>query len=644
MKDKKLAVFKLSTLTLPLLLVLIIEATQRYGIIETFTWIIHYPGYFVLSLLFVYSLYIVVSLLTRHLIVPFLLIFMPIFIIGVINGIKIQYREVPVLPWNAIILKEIGSIFKLIGDIAILFIFGIILIASIIIATVISYKRFTVRMPGSIRFSGLAVAFTIMLITGYICAQASYSSNLLETYMERGLVPASIVQFTRPMMEKPEKRYDGRIADLFSKNPAKEEEQGRSADAAVESDNKSDGILGDKSDITLGNISVNMSDNMPDNKSDNIPDNKPDIIVVMLEAFSDPNQMKNIKFSSDPVPNYNKIKKNAVSGFLSVNAYGGNTSCTEFEFLTGLSSALLAPEITGYMDVLKKPVPNIVQNLSSSGYNCIAMHPFYPETLGRKGAYKMLGFDEFIDINSFSDEEIKGKYTSDEALGNRIIKLYEKNLTENDAELLFLFTITIQNHYDYKPVWYGANPDIDIILPDNISSKAGAMLNGYIQGVHDSDKLIGKLTDYFSNASKPVVLVFFGDHLPGMSGGAETYANAGLIGDYKRNIMSNNKMITGISQDDLTKMHTTPFIIWDNFKKTDKQYGTVSPCYLPAILSDIYGLPDSNYVSLLSELLIKVPDLGLAAWPNHYNFTAQQKNALEEFKTVQYEILYGQNE
>ena len=35
-----------------------------------------------------------------------------------------------------------------------------------------------------------------------------------------------------------------------------------------------------------------------------------------------------------------------------------------------------------------------------------------------------------------------------------------------------------------------------------------------MEGARDADAMLGRLRDYFAGRSEPVVLVFFGDHLP----------------------------------------------------------------------------------------------------------------------------------
>ena len=52
----------------------------------------------------------------------------------------------------------------------------------------------------------------------------------------------------------------------------------------------------------------------------------------------------------------------------------------------------------------------------------------------------------------------------------------------------------------------------------DISDETRTMLEVYTEGVRDADAMLGRLTAYFEERGEPVVLVFYGDHLPYLGG------------------------------------------------------------------------------------------------------------------------------
>lgn len=71
------------------------------------------------------------------------------------------------------------------------------------------------------------------------------------------------------------------------------------------------------------------------------------------------------------------------------------------------------------------------------------------------------------------------------------------------------------------------------------------MLTVYAEGVRDSDAMLGRLVETFSASSEPVLLVFWGDHLP-------------YLGD---NQMAYREL--GMDVDGLAGFET-PYVLWTN--------------------------------------------------------------------------------
>ena len=97
---------------------------------------------------------------------------------------------------------------------------------------------------------------------------------------------------------------------------------------------------------------------------------------------------------------------------------------------------------------------------------------------------------------------------------------------------------------------YGANyvyPEVPLNV--SVSDQVRTMLEVYTEGVRDADDMLGRLRDYVAGREEPVVLVFFGDHLPYLGDNQLGYTELGLSGDPL--------------WDRLTS-YATPYVIWAN--------------------------------------------------------------------------------
>ena len=115
------------------------------------------------------------------------------------------------------------------------------------------------------------------------------------------------------------------------------------------------------------------------------------------------------------------------------------------------------------------------------------------------------------------------------------------------------------------------------------------MLYNYFYGMADVDREFGRLVDYIEASDEPIVLVYFGDHLPGFSNGMDFFD----ILDYDINI-------NGTLEQRL-KVYETPYVIWQNesAKKISHIDENIKKVQLPP-----NKVISSNYLgSLLLELM-----------------------------------------
>ena len=334
---------------------------------------------------------------------------------------------------------------------------------------------------------------------------------------------------------------------------------------------------------------------------------RPNIIMIMGEAFSDLSENDDISFEgyTDPLESFKALgsEEGSVSGHIIVPSYGGGTSDTEFDVLTGYPTRYIESSLVSYSFVNKKTdsLPWIFKNM---GYNTLAIHPGYSWFYNRINIYKHFGFDNFIHLDDFDPQtQNKGGYISDEACTDRIIKEFDESLSTDEP--LFLFCVTIQNHgpYDEKYNEPYHNFSTDVSLTDLEKT----LLGNYFEGIKDADIELKRLTDYLNTVDEPTVVVYFGDHLPGFSNGMEFFN----IFDYGISANGNAEERLGV--------YKTPFLIWQNSAAREAgtlntdgvimpENTTINSNYLGALLLEYMGYGDATpYIAYINNLRTILP-------------------------------------
>ena len=288
----------------------------------------------------------------------------------------------------------------------------------------------------------------------------------------------------------------------------------------------------------------------------NAPENKeyPHIIMIMGEAFSDLSANPHLDFSGyrDPLKNWKEIcaDDNAYSGHIVVSNFGGGTSNSEYDVLTGCATRYLDNPLPSY-NFIHGNFDGMPRQLQKMGYETLSIHPGYAWFYNRQNVYPDLGFETCYFLEDSFDLETQGYggYINEVVTMDKIIDTLDTHIKEKDSPL-FSFTVTIQNHGPYEK-HYGtlpANFSTDVSLDENQTD----LLTQYFTGVIDADEQIGRLKEYAENSDEPIVLVYFGDHLPGFSNGMEFFD----LLDYP--IDAN-----GTPAEQLA-VYETPYFIWRN--------------------------------------------------------------------------------
>jgi phosphoglycerol transferase MdoB-like AlkP superfamily enzyme len=308
-----------------------------------------------------------------------------------------------------------------------------------------------------------------------------------------------------------------------------------------------------------------------------MPSQRPDIVVILSESFFDPDILSDV----DPcayLPEWCALKQSGFAGKMSVPTYGGNTTRTEFEVLTGVPYSLLPAGVYPYTSVVRKPMASLPHWLQLMGYQATAVHPHKRTFWQRQRAYPLLGFQQFIAEEDMRGYQRKGWFISDRDMTDRIIGLFEED-TEHPQ---LVFAISMENHGP----WNKPRPNIDqnrlmtIPTPQKIQGEDSLVWRQYIYHAQNAISELNRVKDFLDRRDRPYLLVFFGDHLPGLS---RVYDRLGF-------------------ENGLSVMHQkTPFLILSQDFHEGSGWPVESAFQLPMKLLELSGLPKPKRYGALTR-------------------------------------------
>lgn len=384
-------------------------------------------------------------------------------------------------------------------------------------------------------------------------------------------------------------------------------------------------------DFLLSQSPPRQSPESPENTATAEPSGFPNIIVIMDESWwnTDNIQSDRITFSQDPMGPYKALTDRCSTGYVTSPVFGGGTVSPEIEFLTGLNAKYYRAD-SAYVRLQGRRVPSMAGYFNGLGYETVAVHPYYGYFYGREAAYAGMGFDRVIFEGDMQHKDIYTRYISDESLAKEIIALSRQ---EGDAPK-FVWAVSMANHI--RVLDYHGESVADYDYPIGMSV-AGEQLGeedydsvvNYINGIYLANLAFAQLVEYFSMSEQPTVLMMFGDHCPYFS--AETLEAFGL-----------DEVADGTKE----RLYSMPVIVWSNVSEEKLDFSGESMYYLPMMLIDYAGLPDSDMARILRYERSYFQT-------NSWEFvrdasgeliregTEEQIRALSHYKTVQYDILAG---
>ena len=313
------------------------------------------------------------------------------------------------------------------------------------------------------------------------------------------------------------------------------------------------------------------------------------VVYVLSESFSDPSRVPGLKTNKDSMPNIRKIKAGTTSGLMLSSGYGGGTANLEYMGLSGLSMANFESSLSSpYQQLVPSQhwTPTINQ-LWGAPVNSLGYHPYESSMYSRATNYKKFGFSHFYtltgpDVIKYQDKIDESPYVSDKSSYDSALEGIKSGKTNK-----FIQIITMQNHMPYHE-WYENN---DYTAESTTGTPLGddeqQSIETYQKGVEITDQATQEFLNELDALDKPVTVVFYGDHLPGIYSSASEDGNNSLA------------------------LHLTDYFIWSNKasssqgnKASDAAYS--SPNFFVAQAADHMNAKVSPYLAFLTEMHSKI--------------------------------------
>lgn len=365
------------------------------------------------------------------------------------------------------------------------------------------------------------------------------------------------------------------------------------------------------------------------------------IIFNLSESFANPNRVPGVKLKNNPIPFITKMTKQNTGGIMVSSGYGGGTANMEYMTLTGYSLCNFSPTLptpyTQLVPTLQKN-PSIVDEFKHS----VAIHPYIGVFYSRTTVYKKFGLDRFMYLGS--KYPIKHQYKIDRSpyLSDKTAYANALDQIDNNQRGQFVNLVTMQNHFPYDQHFYNNDPRYAATTVSdgtNIDS-----VNEFATGIHHTDSYLQTFIKQIDRINKPITIVFYGDHLPGIYG-------------------------NDMSKDGL-KLHETDYFIYSN--KYAQTHGArnfsanthfVSPNDFIAMVAKQTNSKVNWYQALLTTVYEKLPALTIntnESTTNSYNTSSElinqkgkvvkeshlsrkQKQILHDYRLLQYDVTAGKH-
>lgn len=404
----------------------------------------------------------------------------------------------------------------------------------------------------------------------------------------------------------------------------------------------------DYSEETMTKIAKKYSkeaDSINQSRTTNLTDNT--VIMVLSETFSDPTRVPGVSFAEDPIPNIRQIKNETTSGLMLSPGYGGGTANIEYQALTGLSMANYSATLSiAYQQLVPgqkwDQSLNQLWNEKTGEDSSVAFHAYNRNMYFRDINYKKFGFSKFYATdgkpkltNLYPIDS--AWYASDESFYSQVLK----KMQSSDGNK-FYQVVTMQNHMPYEDI-YADNQFKELDTSENLQENERLNIETYTKGLNYTDQSTQDFLNALNNIDRPITVIFYGDHLPGIYSTA--YSDS----------------------DNILGLHETDYFIWSNnassaagTKLDNASSAYTSSNYFSAQLASHLNAKVSPYLAFLTEMHQAIPAMSVpsaaggspdkpvylnaaGARISEKDLSEEAKTLLHDYKLIQYDMSAGKN-
>lgn len=413
-------------------------------------------------------------------------------IYGVADRLKVQYRAEPILPSDLMFLSNMKELLSMIT--VKLIVSVVVVLVIIIVGCIVLEKYFGKKL---LRFK--IWPRVIFVLLGVLSIASFYTAN------EEGSLTAKVLD------KVGFQNYEVNINWSANNNgPMLTFLSSMHVNIMDEPSGYSEASM-NKLVTKYQKVADNINEDRPNNNL-----SKQTLIYVLSESFADPKRVPNVKLNQEVVPKIQNIKQENTSGLMLSSGYGGGTANMEYMTFTGLAFNQFSKSLqTPYTQLVAKQ--NSPINIANSFKTTAAIHPFYGNFYDRNMVYKKFGIQTFRNIETTGDLALKytatedgGQYVSDASAYKDA--LWQVNQTKGGQ---FINLVTMQNHLPYTTDYAGNQ----FTVKGTGAGKNTQQVKNYAKGISMTDTSVKNFLDELDKIKKPITVVWYGDHLPGIYDG-----------------------------------------------------------------------------------------------------------------------------
>lgn len=564
-----------------------------------------------LNTFLIFLLFTITIILTKRFWISHGITFILVGFFIVTNRLKIAARDEPILPSDLNMITSFSSLLGMVSNAV--YIAATVILLIVIVLIIFLEKKF----PKNIKISKKIIVTSILLIilTSLSTIKLNHNHSFSNT------IATSLGNDPKFFNQLAGAQNNGSIQQFLNNIDMK------IMNVPTDYSKKSMQRISHKYSTIAKQINSNRTNDI----------SKQTIIFNLSESFSDPTRVPNLKISVDSIPYIRSLKEKTTSGIMMSSGYGGGTANMEYMSLTGLSLTNFAPTLT-------TPFTQIVGNLQFDPafpnlfHTTSAIHPYIGTFYNRTVAYKKLGIDKFSFLGSKYKIKHKSKIENSPYLSDTTA--YKNLLDQINSKKSgqFISLATMQNHFPYDKGYYSSSKyKVSGSAVDTITTKQS--IEDYAAGIHYTDIAVQNFITKIDKIDKPITIVWYGDHLPG--------------------IYSGDNMNTYESE-----LHETDYFVYSNkfarshgigTKKLNYQY--TDPNNFASILLSQTNSKVTPFYAFMTEKQNKFPAISVSTKNNNSilltnnsgetvsfsNLNTKQKTLYHEYKLIQYDIVSGNN-